>query len=188
MPERIRHIDQHRSGRFRGRIAGGHGNAGWIGALLFPPTSLADAMHRLGFVQADPIRAPARAQDLILRHRMRGYRAGDLDQSFGRLRLEEDFVYAYGLMPAETRHLLHPRLDPADEVGLHAPAGLAAEVLAFVRDRGLTHSGDLKARFGRERAVNGLGRHVQGDHTGAGRPVPPRPTAGGRSARLHSGL
>ncbi len=31
-------------------------------ATLFPPTSLADAMHRLGFVQADPIRAPARAQ------------------------------------------------------------------------------------------------------------------------------
>jgi hypothetical protein len=36
---------------------------------------------------------------------VRGYRAGDLDQSFGRLRLEVDFVYAYGFMPAETRHL-----------------------------------------------------------------------------------
>ena len=43
-------------------------------ATLFAPTTLADAVVRLGFVQADPIRAPARAQDLILRHRVRGYR------------------------------------------------------------------------------------------------------------------
>lgn len=125
-------------------------------ATLFPPTSLDGAMHRLGFVQADPIRAPARAQDLILRHRVRGYRAGDLDRSFGRLRLEEDFVYAYGFMPAGTRQLLHPRFDPR-AAGEHVPAGLAAEVLAFVRDRGPTHPGDLEARFGRERAVNGWG-------------------------------
>jgi len=124
---------------------------------LFAPTTLADAVGRLGFVQADPIRAPARAQDLILRHRVSGYRAGDLERSFGRLRLEEDFLYAYGFMPADTRRLLHPRLDPAGDAGAHAPAGLAAEVLAFVRDRGLTHPADLEAQFGRERAVNGWG-------------------------------
>jgi uncharacterized protein YcaQ len=35
---------------------------------LFRPTTLGRAVARLGFVQADPIRAPARAQDLILRH------------------------------------------------------------------------------------------------------------------------
>ena len=125
-------------------------------ATLFPPTSLAGAMHRLGFVQADPIQAPARAQDLILRHRVRGYRAGDLDRGFGRLRLEEDFVHAYGFMPADTRHLLHPRLVPGTAGG-HGPDGLAADVLAFVRDRGPTHPADLASRFGRERAVNGWG-------------------------------
>ncbi len=124
---------------------------------LFAPTTLADAVGRLGFVQADPIRAPARAQDLILRHRVSGYRAGDLERSFGRLGLEEDFLYAYGFMPADNRHLLHPRLDPAGDAGAHAPTGLAAEVLAFVRDRGPTHPADLEARFGRERAVNGWG-------------------------------
>jgi len=32
----------------------------------FTPTMLGRAFHKLGFVQADPIRAPARAQDLIL--------------------------------------------------------------------------------------------------------------------------
>ena len=39
---------------------------------LFPPTTLENAIKRLGFVQADPIRAPARAQDLTLRHRVHG--------------------------------------------------------------------------------------------------------------------
>ncbi|MCA1586621.1 MAG: winged helix-turn-helix domain-containing protein, partial [Acidobacteria bacterium] len=41
---------------------------------LFAPTSLRRALRRLGFVQADPIRSPARAQDLILRHRVKGYK------------------------------------------------------------------------------------------------------------------
>src|SRR5215212_7846560 len=45
-------------------------------ARNFPkPTTLNDALQRMGFVQADPIRAPARAQDLILRHRVKNYHA-----------------------------------------------------------------------------------------------------------------
>ncbi len=124
---------------------------------LFPPTTLADAVRRLGFVQADPIRSPARAQDLILRHRTRGYRAGDLERRFKRLRLEEDFLYAYGFMPSDTRDLLHPRHDPDGEHGLHVPSEVAAEVLAFVRSRGATHPRDLERDFGRDRALNGWG-------------------------------
>src|SRR5215831_19331751 len=76
---------------------------------LGPPSTLARALARSGFVQADPIRAPARAQDLILRHRVAQYRAGDLERRFTRLGLEEDFLYAYGFMPRETYRLLHPR-------------------------------------------------------------------------------
>jgi len=103
------------------------------------------------------IRAPARAQDLILRHRVSGYRAGDLERSFARLNLEEDFLYAYGFMSGDTARLLHPRPDPGCEAGVHVPAGLAAEVLAFVRANGCTHPRDLAERFGRDRAVNGWG-------------------------------
>lgn len=124
---------------------------------LFAPTTLPDAVRRLGFVQADPIRAPARAQDLILRHRVTGYRTGDLERRFARLGLEEDFLYAYGFMPAETRRFLHPRPDPGSGGGEHVPTGLAREVLDLVRARGPTHPRDLEARFGRERAVNGWG-------------------------------
>ena len=39
-----------------------------VARTLFKPTTLLRAIQRLGFVQADPIRAPARAQDLTLRH------------------------------------------------------------------------------------------------------------------------
>lgn len=119
--------------------------------------TLRGALGGLGFVQADPIRSPARAQDLILRHRVAGYRAGDLDRAFARLRLEEDFLYAYGFMPAATLRLLHPRADPDGVDGRHMPRDLAADVLAFVRERGATHPRNLEAQFGRERAVNGWG-------------------------------
>ena len=124
---------------------------------LGSPTTLGRAIAALGFVQADPIRAPARAQDLILRHRVTGYRAGDLERRFPRLGLEEDFLYAYGFMPKDTARLLHPRHDPASADGRHQPEGLAAEVLAFVCQRRATHPADLEAHFGSERAVNGWG-------------------------------
>jgi uncharacterized protein YcaQ len=120
------------------------------------PTTLARAMASTGFVQADPIRAPARAQDLILRHRVTGYRAGDLERRFARLGLEEEFFYAYGFMPRDTARLLHPR-DPETSGRYEVPRDLATDVLAFVRDRGPTHPADLAERFGKERAVNGWG-------------------------------
>lgn len=128
-----------------------------IHATLFEPTTLSRAIATLGFVQADPIRAPARAQDLILRQRVEGYRAGDLERRFARLRLEEDFLYAYGFLRREDARLLHPRRDRSRPDGRHVPDALAREVLAFVQARGVTHPRDLDERFGRERAVNGWG-------------------------------
>jgi uncharacterized protein YcaQ len=130
-----------------------------VSASLFAPTTLASAVTTLGFVQADPIRAPARAQDLILRQRVANYRAGDLERRYARLELEEDFLYAYGFMPKAVADLLHPRSDPQGK--LHRPTGLAAEVLAFVQGRGPTHPPDLVAQFGKERAVNGWGGFSQ---------------------------
>jgi uncharacterized protein YcaQ len=128
-----------------------------IAASFRAPATLGRVVTALGFVQADPIRAPARAQDLILRHRVADYRAGDLERQFARLRLEEDFLYAYGMMPRDTWRLLHPRHDPDGDGGRHVPAGLAADVLSFVRERGVTHPRDLAEQFGRERALNGWG-------------------------------
>src|SRR6476619_6898058 len=76
---------------------------------LFQPTTLKKAVERLGFVQADPIRAPARAQDLTLRHRVRGYRAGDLERRYAQLGIEEDVFINYGFLPAAVQSLMHPR-------------------------------------------------------------------------------
>ena len=113
---------------------------------LARPTTLGRVVAELGFVQADPIRAPARAQDLILRHRVAGYRAGDLERRFPRLALEEDFLYAYGFMPRDIAHLLHPRHDAESADGRHVPTGLAADVLAYVHEHGATHPAELAAR------------------------------------------
>ncbi len=121
------------------------------------PSSLAGIFGQMPFVQADPIQAPARAQDLILRQRVRGYVAGDLDRAYRRLGLEEATLHAYGFATAELRSLLLPRHDPHSPDGLHHPSGLAAEVLAFVRGRPETHPRDLQEAFGRETARNAWG-------------------------------
>jgi uncharacterized protein YcaQ len=116
-----------------------------IARSLFTPTTLPRAIARLGFVQADPMRAPARAQDLILSHRVRGYRVGDLERRYPRLPIEEAFFINYGFLPRDTVTLLHPR-----KASRWWNAGMQAhaeEVLDFVRERGLTRSKDVQARF-----------------------------------------
>jgi uncharacterized protein YcaQ len=75
---------------------------------LSTPTTLKRALRRLGFVQADPIRAPGRAQDLILRHRVKDYRAGDLERLYATLDIEEDFFVVYGFLRRSIKRLMHP--------------------------------------------------------------------------------
>src|SRR5713101_3190583 len=82
-----------------------------VARSLFAPTTLKRALHRMGFVQSDPIRAPARAQDLILRHRVNGYRAGDLERCYPALGVEEDFFVDYGVVTRAVQALMHPRSD-----------------------------------------------------------------------------
>ena len=116
-----------------------------IARSLFPPTTLPRAIARLGFVQADPMRAPARAQDLILAHRVRDYRAGDLERRYERLDVEEAFFINYGFLPRETVALLHPR--PAPRSWDARMRARARKVLAFVRERGPTYPRDVQAHF-----------------------------------------
>lgn len=110
--------------------------------------SLPRAIARLGFVQADPLRAPARAQDLILAHRVQGYRAGDLERRYPRLAIEEAFFINYGFLPRKTLTLLHPRGTPRSWDDWDAKMqARAEEVLAFVRQNGRTYARDLQAHF-----------------------------------------
>lgn len=116
-----------------------------IARSLFKPTTLGRAITRLGFVQADPIRAPARAQDLTLRHRVIGYQAGDLEHGYPKLAVDEDCLVNYGFVPQAMRPLLHPRT-ARREWDAHTLAK-ARDVLAFVRERGPTHPRDVLAAF-----------------------------------------
>jgi uncharacterized protein YcaQ len=119
-----------------------------IARSLFKPTSLSRAIARLGFVQADPMRAPARAQDLILAHRVKDYRVGELERRYARLAIEEAFFINYGFLPRETLALLHPRGVPCTWRAWDARMqARAQEVLAFVRQHGRTFPKDVQAHF-----------------------------------------
>ena len=123
---------------------------------LFAPTSLPGAIAALGFVQLDPIRAPARAADLILRHRVAGYRVGDLDRAYPDMPLAEDYLHVYGVMPAPTQDLLHPRPALEWHVDSRHPR-LGARILAHVRAHGVTHPRDLHGTLGTGSIRNGWG-------------------------------
>jgi uncharacterized protein YcaQ len=123
-----------------------------VGRSLFAPTTLERALERLGFVQADPIRAPARAQDLMLRHRVKGYRAGDLERRYGTLHLEEDFFINYGFLTRTVHDLMHPRTGKAPW-SVSQGKGVAA-VLDFVRARGAAHPRQVDDHFAHGRVTN----------------------------------
>jgi uncharacterized protein YcaQ len=123
-----------------------------VARSLFPPTTLARALSRMRFVQADPIRAPARAQDLTLRHRAAGYRAGDLERLYPSLGIEEDVFINYGFVTRDVSALMHPRkLTPA------WPAGgkkRTQDLLTFVSERGSVHPREAHERFAHGTVTN----------------------------------
>src|SRR5215510_570228 len=123
-----------------------------VARSLFEPTTLKCALDRLGFVQADPIRAPARAQDLILRHRVKDYRAGDLERLYPRLGIEEDFFVVYGFLTRRIHGLMHPRANtdvPAEGSGAWpiAREKRARLLLEFVQERGAVHPREVDSYF-----------------------------------------
>jgi uncharacterized protein len=126
-----------------------------VSRSLFAPTTLHGAVKRLGFVQADPIRAPARAQDLMLRHRVKNYAAGDLEKRYGQLGIEEDFFVNYGFLPKATHDLMHPRTPRT--VWPKSTWSKAHKVLAFVRERGEAHPREVDAHFAHGKVKNWFG-------------------------------
>jgi hypothetical protein len=133
-----------------------------IARSLFKPTTLRRAIEKLGFVQADPIRAPACAQDLTLRHRVKGYEAGDLERRYPKLALEEDFFVNHGFLPRAHHALMHPRhvrgLSPWDSIRSNTKrARQEAAVLAFVRERGIAHPREVDENFAHGSVTNWFG-------------------------------
>jgi len=126
-----------------------------ISRTFFGPTTLPRALARLGFVQADPIRAPARAQDLTLRHRVTGYRAGDLERRYATLPIEEDFFVNAGFVTRELHGLMHPRTPRQTWTKAHWKK--ANVVLEAVRARGIAHPWEVEAALQLGTATNWFG-------------------------------
>jgi len=122
-----------------------------VARSLFTPLTLQQAIDRSGFVQADPIRAPARAQDLTLRHRVAGYGAGDLERAYAALDVEEDVFINYGFVSGDVRALMHPREQPPE---LENPRSRRQKVLAFVREKGEVHPAHVHAHFSHGTVTN----------------------------------
>jgi uncharacterized protein YcaQ len=126
-------------------------------SLSFHP-SIDGAVSALGFVQADPIRAPARAQDLILRQRVQGYRSGDLERLYPQLPLSEDVLHVYGYLPSEVLHLLHPRpLSAHWQAFVQERRTLRLAVLRLVEQFGIVHPRAVEKELGRKTCENGWG-------------------------------
>lgn len=130
-----------------------------VARSLFSATTLKRALHRMEFVQADPIRSPARAQDLVLRHRVKDYRAGDLERRYAQLGVEEDFFINYGFVTRELQALMHPRWDCCDPAQSRLPWPAARRkraqlLLDFVRERGVVHPQEVDARFAQGKVKN----------------------------------
>ena len=123
-----------------------------VARSLFEPVNLKRAVEKLGFVQADPIRAPARAQDLILRHRVRGYRAGDLERRYASLGIEEDVFVNYGFVSSAVHVLMHPRARPRRPTA--SPRTRAERVLTYVRERGEVHPREVDGYFAHGTVTN----------------------------------
>ncbi|MFK7769146.1 MAG: crosslink repair DNA glycosylase YcaQ family protein [Mariniblastus sp.] len=116
-------------------------------AESFPDfTRLSNALEGMQFVQADPIRSPARAQDLMLRQRVSGYVAGELEEAYPDLEVEEGYLFAYGFMTPEVwRNLWRPdrKLKKRERAVLEAVAEL-----------GEVHPRRLDEKFGRKSVEN----------------------------------
>jgi len=123
-----------------------------VARSLFAPLTLKRAVEKLGFVQADPIRAPARAQDLTLRHRVRNYRAGDLERRYHELGIEEDVFINYGFVSRDVHALMHPRARPP--AISNVPRTRAHKLLAYVRERGEVHPREVDAHFSHGKVTN----------------------------------
>jgi uncharacterized protein len=121
---------------------------------FYTPTTLKRAIHKMGFVQADPIRAPARAQDLILRHRVKNYCAGDLERRYATLDIEEDVFVMYGFVTKSIHALMHPRGEEGNWEKGKGEISRIRLILEFVRERGAVHPREVNEHFSTGKVMN----------------------------------
>ena len=157
-----------------------------VARSLFAPTTLKRAVHKLGFVQADPIRAPARAQDLTLRHRVPELPRRRSRAALCAARRRGRRLRQLRLRRREVQALMHPRGGPTPWPRSRARRVGGAAGLRPRARRGASARGGraLLARDGHEL----LGRIVERHYAPAGRHALPRPAARGAARGGHPRL
>ena len=129
-----------------------------IARSLFKPKTLQTAIDILGYVQADPIRAPARAQDLIFRHRVKSYRIDDLEKKYPKLDVTEDMLHDHGFFPHRHLPLLYPRkLSPRWQAFVAEHKTLRRNVWNYLNENATAHPRDLEQALGGGNRENGWG-------------------------------
>src|SRR5262249_55429903 len=93
-----------------------------------------------------------RAQDLTLRHRVTGYRAGDLERRYVELGVEEDVFVNYGFVSRGLHALMHPRTAAAR--GPAPRSRRERDLLAFLHERGESHPRDVDLHFDHGQVTN----------------------------------
>src|SRR6185295_10041372 len=87
---------------------------------------------------------------LILRHRVKDYRAGDVERNYAPLDLEEDFLYAYGFVTRALWQVVRRRT-------LAGLPEFEKKILGTVRRHGVMHPKQLVELFGSQRGTNNWG-------------------------------
>src|SRR5262249_51857843 len=97
--------------------------------------------------------------DLILRHRVTNYRAGDLERRYAELDVHEDFFINYGFVTSSVQKLMHPRSET--RVATESRSSWPPErkkkarlLLDFIRQHGSVHPREVDRHFGHGRVKN----------------------------------
>lgn len=126
-----------------------------IARTLFPSTDLDAVLGRIGFIQIDPITAPAWAQDLILRHRVTDYRRGDMDRAYPSLASEEVFFVNHGYLPRTLAQSWWHQRPITERMVTHA--AMTHKILGYIKTHAPNegaHPKTINAYIGNEKVTN----------------------------------
>ena len=130
-----------------------------VNRTLFAPTTLQNALTKIGFVQIDPISAPAPAHDLILRHRVQGYQKGDIERVYSQSQsswaLEEAFFINHGYVPRALASQLWASKPPSDY--LSSRAAQVERIQNFAREHPEIHPKILNQHINSQTTRNNWG-------------------------------
>lgn len=129
--------------------------------ILFAATTLPDALTKIGFVQIDPIKAPAPAHDLILRHRVQDYKKGDIERAYPQptLALEEAFFINHGYLPRTLATMLWSNKQPSEYLSSRSEA--VQHIRAFACHNPEIHPKILNQHIGHKVTRNNWGGQGQ---------------------------